>query len=91
VFERSEFWPYARQSEQRSEAAGQHKGCPGVVRGMGTHSPDSTSSRNKFIKYQIGLNVPMPIVGFHCIQPNPQIFNQNSQLSFQENSYIKSD
>ena len=48
VFERSEFWPDARPSEQRSEAAGQHKGCPGVVRGMGTHSPDSTLSRNKW-------------------------------------------
>ncbi|WP_439502972.1 hypothetical protein [Methylophaga sp.] len=31
---------------------------------MGTHSPDSTLSRNNLIKYQTGLNMTMPIVGF---------------------------
>jgi hypothetical protein len=45
--ERSEFFRFPGDNHFYRGAAGQHMGCPGVVRGMGTHSPDSTLSRNK--------------------------------------------
>ena len=84
LFERSEFGESPWQKTQRSEAVGQHMGCPGVVRGMGTHSPDSTLSRNNLTKPPTDLNAHMQTLGFIAFNPTPNFLTKLHNYLFRK-------